>query len=141
MKSYEFLCHFQDTSATIDVSAFVEHLNEDVEYVKLRLNSFAFSITNSGVADSLKVSLSTNIYSPRLLGSNAPANNLYTTVLYLAAGATGTANDVGQSPLCYVIVHKNDLRTPLRLNWTITPSASGVGAISQAYAMLSLLPM
>lgn len=137
----EYRIDLQTPTTTIpDLSAFKQRLPNDIDYVKLRLNSFSLIIENSaGTTDAFEVSLSTNVYSPYMLG-DTPRNNLYTAGIKIIGGDTEALNDFGETTK-YLIVHKNDLNGSLRLNWTITPMATGVAVLHACYASISLIPM
>lgn len=143
MKYYEYQLQLQTPTSRIDLSPFKQQLPDDIQYVKLRLNAFSYILQNTGVADGFEVSLSTNVYTPYMLG-DAPRNNLYTSSIYVSSGNTEVINNYG-SPTQYLIVHKNDLNGDLLLNWTATPLAIYLGAgtpnLQNIYASISLIPI
>lgn len=137
----EYNVVFTSTTTTVNLAPFVDSLPDDVEYIKLRLNSFAFSLLNSGTDDTLRVSLASSADSQFILGDNTTLRNLlYQTIVYMATSTYATANDMGADTK-YIILRKFQLKQPFSLTWTVSPVASGVGALQATYANVSLIPL
>lgn len=124
-------------SAGYNLQQFIQLLDQDQQYVKIRLDGYSFGVYNSGSAGYATVSITINSFCPYVMGNDRDV--MYKTVLYVPATSYGTANDTG-STLKYLIVPKNSLINNQLFNVSFTCDNASV-SIDRSYALFTFVPM
>ena len=125
------------TPVSYNLQQFIQLLDQDQQYVKIRLDGYSFGVYNSGGGDYATVSISINTFCPYVMGDDR--NVLYRTVLYLPSTSYGTANDTG-STLKYLIVPKNSIINNQVFSVSFTCDNAFV-SIDRSYALFTFIPM